>query len=111
MAFGRRLRIPLGGLSGIGMAWLLVGLSVALTIAAVLYCGLRFEHAPRFLGLFGGLLGLLAAINIYQRIRMPENARLIFLIDMITLYMTMATTMMIYQSALATLSCDTRSST
>ena len=103
MAFGRRLRIPLGGLSGIGMAWLLVGLSVALAIAAVLYCGLRFEHAPRFLGLFGGLLGLLAAINIYQRIRMPENARLIFLIDMITLYMTMATTMMIYQSALATL--------
>lgn len=82
--------------------WLLTAGAVAITVVAVLRAGLVFVHAAPFFELFGSVIAGLVAINIWQRVRMRENERSIFLIDMIVVYMIMALTMMIYQYAAAT---------
>jgi hypothetical protein len=84
------------------MAWRLTGLSVALTLAAIAVSRLQFANAAPFVLRFGGLIVTLALLNLYQRVRMPENRRMIFMVDMVALYVTMAVAMMIYQYALAT---------
>ena len=84
--------------------WALLAALGALTAAAVLGSGLRFVNAAPFFANFGGLVAALVAINVYQRVRMPENRRTIFFLDMVAIYVSAAVLMMIYQYALATFS-------
>jgi PAP2 superfamily len=84
------------------VAFALVAASVALTAIVVAFSGLRFEHAGTFVARFGGVFSCLVGISLYLRLRMPENQRTIFLLDMVAIYVAMAVSMMIYQYALAT---------
>ena len=81
---------------------LLMGLSVAVAIGSTAVNGLRFANAADFFVPFGGILGVLILINLYQAVRMPGNKRFIFFIDMTIVKLIMSTTMMISQYSLAT---------
>src|SRR6202041_1553741 len=61
---------------------LLMGLSVAVAIGSTAGNGLGVANAADFFVPFGGILGVLILINLYQAVRMPGNKRFIFFIDM-----------------------------
>lgn len=84
----------------IGIAFL-TGLSVVVTLVAVAVSGLQFVHAVKFLIPVGGIASFLLLINVYQYVRMPENKKFITLLNMILIYLIMATTMMIFQYCMA----------
>ena len=80
---------------------LLVAAAIAMDVLAIRLAGLRFVNADSFLPYFGGTISLIAALSIYMRVRMPENVRMIRLVEMIGIYITMCIVMMTYQYALA----------
>ena len=79
----------------------LVAVSALVAAGAIAASGLKFANAEPFFVPLCGLLGFLAAINLYQYIRMPENTKLIMFINMVMIYLVMSVTMMTYQYALA----------
>jgi PAP2 superfamily len=84
----------------IGIA-LLTGLSVVVTLLAVALTGLRFVHAEKFVIPVGGMAAFLLLINAYQYVRMPDNKKLIMLVNMVLVYLIMAINMMIFQYCMA----------
>jgi membrane-associated phospholipid phosphatase len=97
--------VPQTRRSGAGdmrVVWSLVAASVAITAATVACSGLKFAHAAPFFAQFGGIAVCLFVINAYQRLRLPDNERTIFLLDMVLVYFIMAVAMMIFQYSLAT---------
>ena len=81
---------------------LLAGAAATLTVAAIAVSGLQVAHASEFFSLFGGLAALMMGLSAYQRVRMPQNIRIIIFLDMLMIYVGMSVTMMTYQYAMAT---------
>ena len=74
-----------------------------LTAVSVEFSGLRFAHAGDFLDPVGGVFVAFCALNLYQRVRMPENRRSIFLFNILMLYLAMSVVFLVYQYAMALL--------
>ena len=102
MNAGNRSVLPIAERNAMAGIVLLTGLSVALTVGAVAASGLKFANAADFFVRFGGILGFLFLINVYQYVRMPENKRVIIFINMMIVYLIMSITMMSYQYCMAT---------
>ena len=91
---------PDSGVAMVGIAFL-TGLSVVITLLAVAVSGLQFVHAGKFFLPVGGMAGFLLLINAYQYVRMPDNKKFIMLVNMILIYLIMATSMMVFQYCMA----------
>jgi membrane-associated phospholipid phosphatase len=81
----------------------LVGAAAFLALASAAAAGLHFTHSCAFLGPVGGVVAFLGLINLYQRIRLPENKRLIFMLNILMLYFVICFTLLLYQYAMALL--------
>jgi membrane-associated phospholipid phosphatase len=83
---------------GIGV---LVSASVGATLAAIAASGLRFANAGPFFEIFGLLFLVAAALNAYQYVRMPENKRMIFFMNMFLVYLVVAISGAVLQNCMA----------
>jgi membrane-associated phospholipid phosphatase len=82
---------------------LLVAGAAALALASAAAAGLHFAHSAAFLGPVGGVVAFLGMINLYQRARLPENKRLIFMLNILMLYFIVSFILLVYQYAMALL--------
>jgi hypothetical protein len=79
---------------------LIVGQTLLALIAAAA-SGLKFANVGDFFALFGAILAAAAILTIYLYIRMPENKRMIFFLNVFMLYLYTAIVMSTYQYSMA----------
>ncbi len=82
---------------------LLVGLSAIVALVSAAASGLRFNHSSSFLEPVGGIVAVFGLLNLYQGVRMPDNKRLIFMLNILMLYFTTSFIFLVYQYAMALL--------
>ena len=82
---------------------LLVAASAILALASAAVASLRFAHSGAFIGPVGGVVAFLGLINLYQKVRLPENKRLIFMLNILMLYFAVSLILLVYQYAMALL--------
>ena len=80
---------------------ILTAMCIVVTVVAVAASGLKFANAERFFLPIGGLLAGFLTLNAYQYVRMPENKKLILVVNMTAIYIVMTVVMMTYQYCLA----------
>jgi membrane-associated phospholipid phosphatase len=89
--------------ANVGDVALLTAASAALALASAAVSGLQFIHSGDFLGPVGGVVVFLGLINLYQRVRLPENTRLMFMLNILMIYFSVSLILLVYQYAMALL--------
>jgi membrane-associated phospholipid phosphatase len=89
--------------ANVGDVALLAAASAAVALASVAVSGLQFINSRDFLGSVGGVVVFLGLINLYQRVRLPENKRLMFMLNILMIYFSVSLVLLVYQYAMALL--------